>query len=47
MEILWYYGQNNGTIPITMELRFTKEKKNMVNYQKLRNLYIQTMVILW
>ena len=23
---LWYYGQNYGTIPRTMELRFTKEK---------------------
>ena len=23
---LWYYGQNYGTIPSTMEFRFTKEK---------------------
>ena len=23
---LWYYGKNYGTIPIAMELRFTKEK---------------------
>ena len=23
---LWYYGQNFGTKPRTMELRFTKEK---------------------
>ena len=22
---LWYYGQNYGTIPRTMELRFTKK----------------------
>ena len=33
---LWYYGQNYGTILSTMELRFTK-KKNMVDYQKLRD----------
>ena len=33
---LWYYGQNYGTIPRTIELRFTKEK-SMVDYQKLRN----------
>ena len=25
---LWYYGQNYGNIPRTMELRFTNEKKN-------------------
>ena len=33
---LWYYGQNYGTLPRTMELRFTKEI-NMVDYQKLRH----------
>ena len=33
---LWYYGQNYGTILRTIELQFTK-KKNMVNYQILRN----------
>ena len=48
---LWYYGQNYGTIPRTMDLRFTKEK-NMVDYQKLRNfdlewkkLWIYTKII--
>ena len=25
---LWYYGQNYGTIPRIMELRFTKVKKH-------------------
>ena len=34
---LLHYGQNYGTIPRTMELRFTNEK-NMVDYKKLRNL---------
>ena len=33
---LWYYEQNYGTIQRTMELRFAK-KKNMVDYQKLRD----------
>ena len=33
---LRYYGQNYGTIPRTMELRFTKDK-NIVDYQKLRH----------
>ena len=33
---LWYYGQNYGNIPRTMELRFTKEKTRIVN-KKLRN----------
>ena len=31
---LWYNGQNYGTIPKTMELRFMKGK-SMVDYQKL------------
>ena len=38
--VLWIklcnYGQNYGTLPRTMELRFTKEI-NMVDYPKLRN----------
>ena len=29
---LWYYGQNYGTIPKTMELRFTKEKTWTINF---------------
>ena len=34
---LWYYGPNYGTILRTIELRFTKKKKNMADYQMLRN----------
>ena len=30
--------KNYGTVPKTMELRFTKEKKNMVDYQKLKKI---------
>ena len=33
---LWYYGHNYGATLRTLELRFMK-KKNMINYQKLRN----------
>ena len=33
---LWYYEQNYGTILRTTELRF-KRKKNIVDYQKLRD----------
>ena len=33
-KILWYYGQNYGTIPKTMELWFTMEK-TMVLWKKL------------
>ena len=33
MEKLWYYKQNYGTLPKTMEHQFTKKK--MVDYQKL------------
>ena len=36
---LWYYGQNYGTIPRTMELRFTKEK-NMLDYQQQEILFL-------
>ena len=31
---IWYYGKNYGTVPKTVEPRFTKEK-NAVDYQKL------------
>ena len=34
---LWYYSEKYGTIPRTMELRFTW-KKSMIDYQKLRNI---------
>ena len=33
---LWFYGQNYGTIPRTIERQFTKDK-NMVDYQELKN----------
>ena len=35
LNLLWktmVYGQNYGTIPITMELRFTKEKNMVKNF---------------
>ena len=35
--VLW--KKNYGTIPRTMELRFTKDK-NIVDYQKLRNFHL-------
>ena len=36
MDKTMVFGQNYGTILRTMELPFTK-KKNMVDYQKLRD----------
>ena len=42
---LWYYGQNYGTIPRIMELRFKKEKKPLPNTKKLWFILEKTMVI--
>ena len=41
---LWYYGKNYGTIPITMEPRFTTTK-NMVETKKLRFIMGNPVVI--
>ena len=34
MDKLWYYGYNYGTIPRTMELRFTMEKTLQITKNK-------------
>ena len=41
MEKRWYYGKTYGTIPRTMELQFTKEKKHgrLPNTEKLRFIF--------
>ena len=38
LKKLWYYGNNCGTIPKTMELQFTMEK-TMVQWKKTIVLY--------